>query len=205
MLGHPYASLFTFWATCGGGGLANTEKQKLQLMEFKIVLLVIQFGVTLDYHLMALKLIIFLTASQLYHATYSNAWLLLLLQLIYVWQNSNSILGRHFCIRILKINQDQPSPLLWPTVIWNFETDFWGHTTWPPPTKTDNWVWLALWSISLSYYLLLRVTSNLVSDESYWQRCCKSRWEVCDVAKHDNSWKRMYFERNLEGAYFLFF
>lgn len=91
-------------------------------------------------------------------------------------------------------------PLLFE-VLWKLRLIFEDrHTTWPPPTKTENWVWLALWSISLSYYLLLRVTSNLVSDESYWQRCCKSRWEVCDVAKHDNSWKRMYFERNLEGA-----
>lgn len=49
-------------------------------------------------------------------------------------------------------------------------------------------------------FLNYRVTSNLVSDESYWTRCCKSRWEVCDVAKHGNSWKRMYFERNLEGT-----
>ena len=44
-----------------------------------------------------------------------------------------------------------------------------------------------------------RVTANLVSDEGYWKRCCKARWEVCDINQHGSSWKRMYFERNLEG------
>ncbi|XP_001635891.2 dynein regulatory complex subunit 5 [Nematostella vectensis] len=52
---------------------------------------------------------------------------------------------------------------------------------------------------ALSTQIAMKVTSGLVSDENYWKRCCKSRWEVCDIAKHGNSWKRMYFERNLEG------
>lgn len=47
-----------------------------------------------------------------------------------------------------------------------------------------------------------RVTANLVSDEGYWKRCCKARWEVCDINQHGSSWKRMYFERNLEGRCF---
>ncbi|XP_074662310.1 dynein regulatory complex subunit 5-like [Tubulanus polymorphus] len=44
----------------------------------------------------------------------------------------------------------------------------------------------------------LKVTAQLVEDEGYWKRCCKSRWEICDVSRYGASWKRMYFERNLE-------
>lgn len=52
---------------------------------------------------------------------------------------------------------------------------------------------------ALSTEIAMKVTANLVSDEGYWKRCCKTRWEVCDINGHGNSWKRMYFERNLEG------
>lgn len=52
---------------------------------------------------------------------------------------------------------------------------------------------------ALSTEIAMKVTANLVSDEGYWKRCCKARWEVCDINGHGNSWKRMYFERNLEG------
>lgn len=45
----------------------------------------------------------------------------------------------------------------------------------------------------------LKVTANLVEDEGYWKRCCKARWEICDVSAYGDSWKRMYFERNLQG------
>lgn len=44
----------------------------------------------------------------------------------------------------------------------------------------------------------LKVTAHLISDEDYWKRCCHERWNICDVSRYDNSWKRMYFERNLE-------
>ncbi|KAI2652311.1 Dynein regulatory complex subunit 5 [Labeo rohita] len=47
--------------------------------------------------------------------------------------------------------------------------------------------------------LPLTVTANLISDESYWKRCCESRWAVCDVSTYNNSWKRMFFERHLEN------
>ena len=47
--------------------------------------------------------------------------------------------------------------------------------------------------------LPLKVTANLVDDEGYWQRCCKARWQICDVSAYGNSWKRMYFERNLQS------
>ncbi|CAH3132016.1 unnamed protein product [Pocillopora meandrina] len=52
---------------------------------------------------------------------------------------------------------------------------------------------------ALSTEIAMKVTAGLVSDEGYWKRCCKARWEVCDINKNGNSWKRMYFERNLEG------
>ena len=50
----------------------------------------------------------------------------------------------------------------------------------------------------ISTALPLTVTALLVDDEGYWQRCCKARWEICDVSAYGDSWKRMYFERNLQ-------
>lgn len=44
----------------------------------------------------------------------------------------------------------------------------------------------------------LQITSNLVSQEDYWERCCKAKWRVNDVSKYGNSWKRMFFERELK-------
>jgi hypothetical protein len=45
----------------------------------------------------------------------------------------------------------------------------------------------------------LKLGSNLISDNNYWERCCKSKWRVNDVSKYGNSWKRMYFERELKN------
>ncbi|XP_067939661.1 dynein regulatory complex subunit 5-like [Watersipora subatra] len=50
----------------------------------------------------------------------------------------------------------------------------------------------------ISEKLPLHVTANLIQDEGYWKRCCKARWEICDVVQYGKSWKRMYFERNLQ-------
>ncbi|CAH1790851.1 unnamed protein product [Owenia fusiformis] len=50
----------------------------------------------------------------------------------------------------------------------------------------------------ISTDLPLKVTANLIQDEGYWKRCCKARWQICDVSKYGGSWKRMYFERNLQ-------
>lgn len=44
----------------------------------------------------------------------------------------------------------------------------------------------------------LKITANLVEDEGYWKRCCKARWDICDTSAYGDSWKRMYFERNLQ-------
>jgi hypothetical protein len=45
----------------------------------------------------------------------------------------------------------------------------------------------------------LKLGSYLISDNHYWERCCKSKWRVNDVSKYGNSWKRMYFERELKS------
>ncbi|XP_046381825.1 dynein regulatory complex subunit 5-like [Haliotis rufescens] len=50
----------------------------------------------------------------------------------------------------------------------------------------------------ISPSLPLKVTANLVQDEDYWKRCCKARWEICDVSAYGESWKRMYFEKHLQ-------
>ena len=42
------------------------------------------------------------------------------------------------------------------------------------------------------------MTAKLIEDEGYWRRCCKARWDICDVSSYGNSWKRMYFEKNLQ-------
>lgn len=46
--------------------------------------------------------------------------------------------------------------------------------------------------------LPLKITSSLISEEKYWERCCKAKFRVNDVSKYGNSWKRMYFERELK-------
>ena len=48
--------------------------------------------------------------------------------------------------------------------------------------------------------LPLKLTANLIGDEGYWERCCKSKYRVTDVSKYGMSWKRMYFERELKSA-----
>ncbi|CAL1536298.1 unnamed protein product [Lymnaea stagnalis] len=56
----------------------------------------------------------------------------------------------------------------------------------------------------ISTDLPLKVTALLVDDEGFWERCCHARWELCDVSSFGNSWKRMYFERNLQQIIELF-
>lgn len=46
----------------------------------------------------------------------------------------------------------------------------------------------------------LNITAPLISDEGYWERCCRSRWELCDISEHGHCWKRMYFEKNAQEA-----
>lgn len=51
---------------------------------------------------------------------------------------------------------------------------------------------------SLPTSIPLKVTAPLIEDENYWQKCCKEKWPICDIKKYDNSWKRFYFEKNIE-------
>nr|XP_014350001.1 PREDICTED: T-complex-associated testis-expressed protein 1 [Latimeria chalumnae] len=51
----------------------------------------------------------------------------------------------------------------------------------------------------LSTKLPLKVTANLISDEGYWERCCRERWSICDTSEHGGSWKSLFFERHLEN------
>ena len=46
----------------------------------------------------------------------------------------------------------------------------------------------------------LETTAPLISDEDYWKKCCKARWELCDIADHAYSWKTLFFERHAQEA-----
>ena len=46
--------------------------------------------------------------------------------------------------------------------------------------------------------LPIQITASLIEDEGYWKRCCKDKWQVCDVSAFGDSWKRMFFEKNLQ-------
>ena len=52
---------------------------------------------------------------------------------------------------------------------------------------------------SIPTNLPLSITSSLVNHQDYWERCCRAKWRVCDVTKFGNSWKRMFFERDLKN------
>jgi hypothetical protein len=51
---------------------------------------------------------------------------------------------------------------------------------------------------SLPTSVPLKVTAPLIEDENYWKKCCKEKWPICDIKQYDNSWKRFYFEKNIE-------
>jgi hypothetical protein len=46
--------------------------------------------------------------------------------------------------------------------------------------------------------LNIEVAATLVDDETYWKRRASARWPNCEVAQHGTSWKRLFFERNLQ-------
>ena len=46
--------------------------------------------------------------------------------------------------------------------------------------------------------MALEVTGPLIDDEGYWKRSALARWDNCQISSHGSSWKRLYFERNLE-------
>ena len=51
---------------------------------------------------------------------------------------------------------------------------------------------------TLSPGVPLKVSAPIIQEESYWEKCCKEKWRVVDIKEYDNSWKRFYFERNIE-------
>lgn len=51
---------------------------------------------------------------------------------------------------------------------------------------------------NLTLDLPLELAGTLIEDETYWARRGKSRWKNCEVSAHGNSWRQLYFERNLE-------
>jgi len=40
----------------------------------------------------------------------------------------------------------------------------------------------------------------MIADGEYWERRSCARWRNCDPAAHGQSWKQLYFERNLQEA-----
>ncbi|XP_067000545.1 dynein regulatory complex subunit 5 [Anabrus simplex] len=47
--------------------------------------------------------------------------------------------------------------------------------------------------------LPLTLTVPLIPDGIYWERCCTERWQTMNYVPHyDNSWKRLYLERDLQ-------
>lgn len=51
----------------------------------------------------------------------------------------------------------------------------------------------------LSTSLPLYMTAGLVAEGAYWERCCRERWDLCDVSEYDHNWRRMYLERHMES------
>ena len=52
--------------------------------------------------------------------------------------------------------------------------------------------------INYAYLIYYRISADLISEEAYWERCCRARWSLCDVSCYDNVWKKMFFERHTE-------
>ncbi|KAL8568283.1 hypothetical protein ACOMHN_040856 [Nucella lapillus] len=52
--------------------------------------------------------------------------------------------------------------------------------------------------------LPLQTSTPLIQDEGYWERCCIARWEVCDISAYGGSWKRLFFERHVQGLIEMF-
>jgi len=48
--------------------------------------------------------------------------------------------------------------------------------------------------------LPLELVGTLITDEDYWKRRAMARWRNCEVSCHGNSWKQLFFERNLQDA-----
>lgn len=51
---------------------------------------------------------------------------------------------------------------------------------------------------SISVDIPLEITAKLIDDEGYWERRSKAHFKICDVSKHGNNFKRLYFERKIQ-------
>lgn len=56
---------------------------------------------------------------------------------------------------------------------------------------------LIVWSINLTLGYWRRGLVQLIEEEEYWKRRASERWRNCDIACHGDSWKQLFFERNL--------
>ncbi|KAK5852792.1 hypothetical protein PBY51_006632 [Eleginops maclovinus] len=52
---------------------------------------------------------------------------------------------------------------------------------------------------TLSTSVPLHVTANLIIDGVYWKRCCEAQGGLYDLTHYGNSWKQMFFERQMEN------
>lgn len=46
----------------------------------------------------------------------------------------------------------------------------------------------------ISVDMPLEITTHLINEDFYWKRCAISKFKNCDVKKHHDSWKFLYFE-----------
>ncbi len=52
---------------------------------------------------------------------------------------------------------------------------------------------------SLSTSLPLGIVADLIADEGYWRRRATATFKLCDPEQHGDSWKRLYFELNVQA------
>ncbi|KAJ3210620.1 T-complex-associated testis-expressed protein 1 [Dinochytrium kinnereticum] len=52
---------------------------------------------------------------------------------------------------------------------------------------------------SISITLPLRIAAPLIPDESYWKRRSLANFKNCDIRKHGDSWKRLFFELHVQA------
>ncbi len=52
----------------------------------------------------------------------------------------------------------------------------------------------------LSLDLPLQLVAPVIEEEIYWKRRSQARWSNCELAAHGDSWKQLYFEKNLASA-----
>lgn len=56
---------------------------------------------------------------------------------------------------------------------------------------------LIVWSVNLTLGYWHRGLVQLIEEEDYWKRRASEKWRNCDIACHGDSWKQLFFERNL--------